>query len=131
MGSDKAPQARKIRLMSLRIILGDSYRLWSFITVYFILFCIYCRAAITGGVAGTFGSLWFGMPSRMQIPDHRDRLAVEDYLEKRAYRRNGDEWTHSLPRPFYFNSQKVRIQGHEVQGLIITLRKLQQLLDLS
>jgi hypothetical protein len=138
MTSKQVPQTHKIKLMSLSVILGDSYRLWFFVTTYFILFFIYWfvggpigTAAITGSVAGTFGSLWLGMPSRMQIPNHRDLLIVEEYLEKKSYQRNGDEWAPALPRPFYFNSQKVRIRDHEVQGPIMTLQKLQRLLDIS
>lgn len=138
MGNDGVREKRRIQLMGPGVILGDLYRLSFFVTLYAILCCIYWfvggpigMAALAGGIAGTVNSLWLGMPSRMRLSGRQDRAIAESYLENRSYRRAGNVWTPVLPRPLYFDSQKVSIRDDEVRGPLITLRKLRELFDAS
>lgn len=136
MHNDKALGERRIQLMGPGVILGDLYRLSFFVMLYSVLFCIYWLvggpvgiAAIAEGVAGTANSLWLGMPSRMRLLGHKERAIAENYLESKAYRRDGDVWTPALPRLLYFDCQKVSVRGTEVLGPVVTLRKLQRLFE--
>jgi hypothetical protein len=121
-----------IQLLSVRVILGDRYRLLFFLGLYGFLSLLYVviggkvgHAAPIGGAAiGTLPSLLYGNPARMPLHSIADRQIAEDYLDRMRYAREGDTWKPRLRRMFYFDSQITCLAADVITGPYLTLRNI-------
>lgn len=115
--------------------LSDRYRVLFILALMVLLASIYLlvagpvgHAALIGGVAGMFPSLYLGAPAHMQIDRDVDRAVIDAYVSSQSYRRDPRGWVPKLPRVLYFDSQIVRYGENEVFGPVMVLRRLQRLL---
>ena len=120
-----------IKLQSLRVILGDRYRLLFFFGLYGFLCLSYVvvgghvgHAAMIGGTFGTLPSLLSGNPARMPLHIIADRQIAEDQLERMRYAREGHRWKPKLRRMFYFDSQIICLGADVITGPYLTLRNI-------
>lgn len=122
--------------MSLRYSLNDPYRWLYFLTIWAtgvaIYFFIDSKVAQNigfGVIAGTIPALWYGMPCKMTLTSGQEISRVEGYLESRNFIYHDGLWSPKLPRLFYFNSQKLKINDDHIMGPKITLMNIRKLMD--
>lgn len=124
-----------IKVVGFRGQLSDRYRVLFVLALVILLgsICFFVvgpvgYAALIGGVAGMFPSLYLGAPAYMRIDRDVDRAVIDAYVSSQSYRKDPRGWVPKLPRALYFDSQIVRYGENEVFGPVMVLRRLQRLL---
>lgn len=129
-------KCRRIHFMSLGYSLNDSWRWLYFLTIWTIGISIYFFADSKaaqyigfGVIVGTILSLWYGMPSKITPISEQEIGRIERYLESKNFIYYDALWTPKLPRLFYFNSQRIKINSNHIIGPRITLINILRLID--